>query len=1200
MAGSLDVAQAGSNTTPSKGAPIQIIKVVKPEAGHTEVFHASFTGTVKIDFTAIASERITLYHDQTDQTLHIIFTDGSQAIIEPFFDSMGVLSNLMIEVAPGQDLNGAQFASQFPITEDQSVLPAAGPGAVGNIASGADFHGFSVDPLPLLNPLPLLPPEELPPIEFHNPEGAITTTVPTTVSVFTALPLLVDESFIPGSGSQQAPSGSNVAAEDFSVAFSFSNPVGVTTYGLSFTSANTGLIDTLTGTPVTLFQNGAQEIDAKDGQGHTVFTLVVDSSGHVTLTDLRGVHEDGASNTPDDSISLPTGLVTLTATNNGTTGTVDVGALITIKDDGPSASLSLNGGVTLAVDETAGQQGPDTAAPAGTLGQHTISGATLFTSTVGYGSDGPLDANHDGVADAGATNYVLSILSAGATGLTDTLTGSAIVLVDNGGVIEGHVGSAGGLLSFTLSIDSSSGDMTLTQYRAMVQPDGTNPDGSEGVFLNSDLVSVTLTVTDGDGDTASSSAVHLNNVVEFLDDGPTASFTMTATTVSIDESAGTQQNDQSGAAPSFFTALGTPIQWAQIATGLNGGAASGGSDGIKSVSYALTNSTGAAISGLDSGFQATHNGAEIFLFTENGLIVGREGTFTGGVWTANAAGTVAFAIALDGTNLDVAQYEALIQDTNSATPNDFKSLSGLIYVTQTVTDGDNDTATATSPSALTVNFFDDGPTIGSFEHAFIAAQNNQIANGTYSVNFGADGESALQVAIPSGAVGATGYTLTTTDTHTTYNGNEIYQVVVTGNGDNYSFYYTTHDVGGSVELDAYFTDTSGTLSNPYFTLLINPDGTYTFDLESVGILKQVTVSGADFKATGGAIQSLTSPDGELTITGTDSSGGTAITVKGSNNGIAVGSTGLSMDTNEDLHLHFNQEQVSVGFILTQWQGNGSSRVDFVVSDSGFNQHFNIDVLKFNDTNIKVVETSDSSLLNGGSNIGASGAFVQGAYYDSTTHTYTLYVDHQFNDVQVNYLNSVGGNATFTVNSISYDEVTTVPSTDLLFNVTAVDGDGDTSTSSLQVDLQGGSNVQAGVTLNGTAIDDVLVGGGGNDTLTGGGGADSLTGGGGSDVFKYTAITDSTWASHDVIKDFDEAHDLINFSGFGAAITTISSTALTGAGDSLAAHTVGWYNDGTNTYVVANTSNIAEQASAANMAIMLTGLHNLTTADFQHS
>ncbi|HEX5508271.1 MAG TPA: hypothetical protein VFX37_07185, partial [Pseudolabrys sp.] len=158
------VAQA--NSTPVGSTPAQVIHVVKPQAGHTVIFHASFDGSVKIDFSAIANEKITFYHDNADQSLHIIFADGSQAIIEPFFDSKGtVLGNLTIEVAPGQDLDGAQFAAQFPVTDDQSVLPAAGNG--GN-ASGADFHDPSVDPLSVPGPLGLLGPEELPPVQFHE------------------------------------------------------------------------------------------------------------------------------------------------------------------------------------------------------------------------------------------------------------------------------------------------------------------------------------------------------------------------------------------------------------------------------------------------------------------------------------------------------------------------------------------------------------------------------------------------------------------------------------------------------------------------------------------------------------------------------------------------------------------------------------------------------------------------------------------------------------------------------------------------------------------------------------------------------------------------------------------------------------------------------------------------------------------------
>src|SRR5690242_6263611 len=137
MNGPFVVAQAGS-TANSGADPVQVIKLTKPQAGHTDIFHASFNGTVKIDFTAIANEKITLFHDSKNQSLHVIFADGSQDIIEPFFDSRGtILSNLVLEMGPNKTMGGEQFATLFSITEDQSVLPAAGPGGV---AAGADFH----------------------------------------------------------------------------------------------------------------------------------------------------------------------------------------------------------------------------------------------------------------------------------------------------------------------------------------------------------------------------------------------------------------------------------------------------------------------------------------------------------------------------------------------------------------------------------------------------------------------------------------------------------------------------------------------------------------------------------------------------------------------------------------------------------------------------------------------------------------------------------------------------------------------------------------------------------------------------------------------------------------------------------------------------------------------------------------------------
>ncbi len=166
MHGSLMASNSDPGST-STSKPVQIIKLVKPVAGHTEKFFASFDGPVKIDFTAIANEQVTYFHDSKTQSLRVVFIDGGQIIIEPFFDSTGVMPNFVFEMAPGQVLDGAEFTSHFPITSTPDVLPALTDGPPG---SGAEFNDPSVDSLPLnVANLPsnsTLPPEELPPHEL--------------------------------------------------------------------------------------------------------------------------------------------------------------------------------------------------------------------------------------------------------------------------------------------------------------------------------------------------------------------------------------------------------------------------------------------------------------------------------------------------------------------------------------------------------------------------------------------------------------------------------------------------------------------------------------------------------------------------------------------------------------------------------------------------------------------------------------------------------------------------------------------------------------------------------------------------------------------------------------------------------------------------------------------------------------------------
>ena len=62
--------------------------------------------------------------------------------------------------------------------------------------------------------------------------------------------------------------------------------------------------------------------------------------------------------------------------------------------------------------------------------------------------------------------------------------------------------------------------MTFTEYRAVTQPFGTNPDSGEGVSLTAGIVDLTATITDKDGDFQTAS-IDLGSRLTITDDGPT-------------------------------------------------------------------------------------------------------------------------------------------------------------------------------------------------------------------------------------------------------------------------------------------------------------------------------------------------------------------------------------------------------------------------------------------------------------------------------------------------------------------------------------------------------------------------------------------------------------------------------------------------------------------------------------------------------
>ncbi|MHC5352513.1 DUF5801 repeats-in-toxin domain-containing protein, partial [Metapseudomonas furukawaii] len=117
------------------------------------------------------------------------------------------------------------------------------------------------------------------------------------------------------------------------------------------------------------------------------------------------------------------------------------------------------------------------------------------------------------------------------SGLLDSLTGNRIYLFLQGGAVVGRVGTAGGLAdaggaqSFMISVVASSGLVSLSQSRSIIHDDPLDPfeTGASAAGLAASLVTLTATITDGDGDTASATR-EIGGAFKFEDDGPALAF----------------------------------------------------------------------------------------------------------------------------------------------------------------------------------------------------------------------------------------------------------------------------------------------------------------------------------------------------------------------------------------------------------------------------------------------------------------------------------------------------------------------------------------------------------------------------------------------------------------------------------------------------------------------------------------------------
>ncbi len=579
----------------------------------------------------------------------------------------------------------------------------------------------------------------------------------------------VDESLVSlgGAGTDGVASATLSAADvqaQFNPAFG-ADGAGSIGYSLALTGSNvaSGLyaIDpaAANGQGAAIVLNQVGNVITGSAGGVDYFTLTINpTTGEVTLALLDNVWHGDTTNA-DDSVALTLGQGVLTlvqtvtdADGDSASAAVDLGAngVFRFEDDGPRAGLAVEApSLGATVDESLVSLGG-----AGTDG---VASATLSAADVqaqfnpAFGADG-----------AGSIGYSLVLTGSNvASGLyavdpaVPNGQGAAIVLNQVGNVITG---SAGGVDYFTLTINPSSGEVTLALLDNVWHGDTTNADDSVALTQGQGVLTLVQTVTDADGDSASA-AVDLgaNGVFRFEDDGPSVTINAVADsgitlTTQDAQTIGSASDTATGSFAAAFLAAAVP---------------SYGADGP-----GTTMVSGYSLSVTDSNSGLTSNGLAITLTKVGSDIVGS--TTAGEVFRISVAsnGTV--------TLTQSAELDHLPEDVDNSNDNNLISLANgkvLLSATVTVVDGDNDTATGTVSADLggNISFEDDVPSVtinavvdGGITLTTQDAQTIGSASDTATGSFAA---AFLAAAVPSygadgpGTTTVSGYSLSVTDSN---------------------------------------------------------------------------------------------------------------------------------------------------------------------------------------------------------------------------------------------------------------------------------------------------------------------------------------------------------------------------------------------------------------------------------------------------
>ncbi|OWQ92884.1 beta strand repeat-containing protein [Sphingopyxis witflariensis] len=618
--------------------------------------------------------------------------------------------------------------------------------------------------------------------------------------------VVVDEDGLPGANADNGLAGevtsTGLATANGSLTVDFGSDVPGTLAGSLVLNYGAGLDTQLTvnGVAVTFEKVGDDLVGSVAGNEVIRVALTTPTAGPgatqvtygYTVTLSQAIDQAVAGSEDTDILS---GIGFTVTDSDGTAAPGSFG--VTIVDDIPTIS-NVAGGGSVTLDETSGFD--------------TVTSATaVIAASLAYGADG--------AAATGAAVYGIELSGGGtsvASGIVTAVGDFAITLFETSSTtIVGRYTDGGGVVrdAFTVTINAD-GTLTVQQLVALEHlQDGGVALHNDALTLNG-LISATVTIKDGDDDTATAKT-EIGDQISFLDDGPSVTASASGAALVLNDESATSSvaatintgaivkgdDPNVGGTGAISTATsGTAVVTATPVYGADGAAAS------NALTYAL------AVTNATSGLTVT-DGSAINLVLDGNVIVGQ---VSGGAF----AGQAAFAIAINPTTgvVTVEQYLSL-DHPNAANPDDMvQLLANTLGVVVTATDSDGDTATSgTIDISAQIRFDDDGPTISN-----VAGGGSVTLDETSGFDTVTSATAVIAASLAYGADGAAATGAAVYGIELSGGGTSVASGIVTAVGD---FAITLFETSSTTIVGRY-TDGGGVVRDA-FTVTINADGTLT-------------------------------------------------------------------------------------------------------------------------------------------------------------------------------------------------------------------------------------------------------------------------------------------------------------------------------------------------------------------------------------